>query len=409
LPDKPLKKWNAKTRSLRALDALNFFVADVQSGIGPFLAIYLATMQWNNERVGGALTVGALTGVMAQTPAGALVDHVQGKRRLVACGIGLLVLAALALGEYPAMAVVLGAQVLLGAAGTLFGPAVNAITLGLVAPSGLDRRIGRNQSFNSAGNVVAAVSMGLIAYWLSNRAIFFAVPLFAIPTLLALRSITPEEIDYERARGARADGEPAHISSLRVLLRDKRLLAFVGCTVLFHFANAAMLPELGELLARGRGRSSDLFMAACVITTQTVITLLAPWVARMAATWGRKPVLLLGFGVLPVRGVLYTLTAAPALLIGIQVLDGMANAIFGVVSILMIADLTRGTGRFNVAQGALATAVGVGASLSTTFAGFIVYRHGYHAGFLSLAGVAAVAVAALALTVPETLNPASRF
>jgi MFS family permease len=395
-----------RPRSLAALDLLNFFLADVQTGIGPFLAIYLAATNWNNQNVGIALTVGTLTGVLLQTPAGALVDHVRGKRRLVAYGILLLVLAALALGEYPMVAVVLGAQVLLGATGTIFGPAVNAITLGLVGPAHLDRRIGRNQSFNSAGNVVAAVSMGLIAYWLSDRAIFFAVPVFAVPTLIALRSIAPEEIDYERARGARADGEPAHVSGLSVLLRDRRLLVFVCCAILFHFSNAAMLPELGEMLARGRGRASDLFMAACVITTQTVITFLAPWVARKAATWGRKPVLLLGFGVLPIRGLLYTLTAAPALLIGIQVLDGVANAIFGVVSILVIADLTRGTGRFNIAQGTLATAVGIGASLSTTFAGFIVYRHGYYAGFLSLGGVAVAAVTLLGFALPETRKPA---
>jgi predicted MFS family arabinose efflux permease len=182
------------------------------------------------------------------------------------------------------------------------------------------------------------------------------------------------------------------------------LLGFIGCVALFHFANAAMLPELGELLATGRGRSSGLFMAACVITTQTVITLLAPWVGRKAAEWGRKPLLLIGFGVLPLRGVLYTLTTVPALLIGIQVLDGVANTVFVVVSILVIADLTRGTGHFNLAQGALATAVGVGASLSTTGAGFIVYHYGYHAGFLSLAVVGTVALAALAVAVPETLR-----
>lgn len=402
-----MKPWNAKTRSLHALDGLNFFLADVQTGIGPFVAIYLATRHWNNESVGFALTAASLTGVLVQTPTGALVDHVRAKRRLMAFGIVLLVLAALALGAYPMLAVALAAQILLGGVGTIFGPAVNAITLGLVEPSRLDRRIGRNQSFNSAGNVMAAVSMGLIAYWLSNRAIFFAVPLFAIPTLIALKSIRPEEIDYARARGARADGEPARVSGVSSLLHDRRLLAFTGCAVLFHFANAAMLPELGELLARGQGRSSALFMSACVITTQAVITLMAPWIGRKAAAWGRKPLLLIGFGVLPIRGVLYTLTAVPSLLIAIQVLDGVANAIFGVVSILVIADLTLGTGRFNLTQGALATAVGIGASLSTTGAGFMFYHYGYHAGFLSLAGVAAVALAALAFTVPETLKPAS--
>jgi MFS family permease len=394
-----------KTHSLRALDALNFFLADVQTGIGPFVAIYLATRHWNDQSVGLALTVASLAGVLMQTPAGALVDHARAKRRLIAIGVVLLVVGALALGAWPILAVVVAAHVMLGGVGTIFGPAVNAITLGLVGPTRLDRRIGRNQAFNSAGNVVAAVSMGLITYYLSARAIFFAVPLFAIPTFIALGSIAPGEIDYEQARGARADIQPGRVSRLSSLFRDRRLLAFIGCVTLFHFANAAMLPELGELLARGRGRSSGLFMAACVITTQVVITLLAPWVGRKAAVWGRKPLLLIGFGVLPVRGFLYTLTTVPALLIAIQVLDGIANAIFVVVSVLVIADLTRGTGRFSLAQGALATAVGVGASLSTLGAGFVVYHYGYDTGFLSLAGVAVAAFIVLWVALPETGQP----
>lgn len=392
------------TQSLRALDALNFFLADVQTSIGPFVAIYLATLHWNNERVGFALTVASLTGVLFQTPAGALVDHVRAKRELLALGVVLVVLATLGLGVYPILVVVLAAQIVLGGVSTILGPAVNAVTLGLIGPAHLDRRIGRNQAFNSAGNVVAAVSMGLVGYWLTARAIFFAVPLFAIPTLIALASISPQEIDHARARGARAGGEEVQIFRIQSLLRDRRLLAFIGCVTLFHFANAAMLPELGELLARGRGRSSNLFMAACVITTQAVITILAPWVGRKATAWGRKPLLLIGFGVLPLRGVLYTLTSIPWLLMAIQVLDGVANAIFGVVSVLVIADLTRGTGRFNLVQGALGTAVGIGASLSTAGAGFMVYHYGYDAGFLSLAGIAAAALVLLWLAVPETLT-----
>ncbi len=187
------------------------------------------------------------------------------------------------------------------------------------------------------------------------------------------------------------------------VLKNRPLLAFIGCAVLFHFANAAMLPQLGEMLAHGRAKVSAPFMSACVIVTQIVITFTASWLGAKASVWGRKPLLLVGFGVLPLRGILYTLTASVPFLVGIQVLDGIANAIFGVVSVLVIADLTRGSGRFNVTQGVLAGAVGIGASLSNAFGGFIAQSYGFAASFLCLAGVAFAAWILLWATVPETL------
>ena len=165
-----------------------------------------------------------------------------------------------------------------------------------------------------------------------------------------------------------------------------------------------MLPLLGEMLAKGKGRTSMMFMSACVVTTQLTITLIAGWTGHAAGSWGRKPLLLIGFGVLPIRGVLYTLTSNVYALVGIQVLDGIGAGIFGVVSILVIADLTRGTGRFNLTLGAIATAVGIGAALSQTIAGTIVHHSSNNAGFLFLAAVAATALVILWRLMPETLN-----
>jgi predicted MFS family arabinose efflux permease len=246
--------------------------------------------------------------------------------------------------------------------------------------------------------------MGLLGYFVSNRSIFFFVAAFAVPTILVLLLIRPGEIDYELARGA-SDGEKGgKAEGVPVLFRDRPLVVFLVCAVMFHFANAAMLPLLGEMLAQGRGRSSMLFMSACVVTTQLVVTLIASWSGRMAGTWGRKPVLLIAFAVLPIRGVLYTLTSNAALLVGIQIMDGIGAGIFGVVSVLVIADLTRGTGRFNLTLGAITTAVGIGAALSQLIAGSIVHRVSFRAGFLFLAGVALAAFAILHFLMPETRN-----
>jgi predicted MFS family arabinose efflux permease len=389
-------------RTLRGLDWLNFFLADVQTGVGPFLAIYLAGYKWNEESIGLALTVGGIAGILMQTPAGALVDRLRSKRALIAVGIVALVAGALLIALLPTFWSVMSAQVLIGGTSSIFGPAICALSLGIVGHRFFDRRQGRNQTFNSAGNVVAAVSMGLLGYFISNRSIFFFVSVCALPTILTLLIIRPDEIDYGRARGAKDGGEDGKPTEAWALLKDRPLLIFLACAVMFHFANAAMLPLLGEMLSRGKGRSSMLFMSACVVTTQLVITLLASWSGRKAGSWGRKPLLLVAFGVLPIRAVLYTLTHLTVALVAIQMLDGVAAGIFGVVSVLVIADLTQGTGRFNLTLGAISTAVGIGASMSQVIAGFIVHHLGYNTGFLFLATVAAVAFGILYFFMPET-------
>jgi MFS family permease len=388
--------------SLRALDWLNFFLADVQTGVGPFLAIYLASYAWDEERIGLALSVGGIAGIIAQTPAGALVDQVHKKRKIIAVGVSGLSLGALLIAFLPTFWSVMSAQILIGATSSIFIPAICAISLGIVGHQMFDARQGRNQSFNSAGNVFAAVSMGLLGYFVSNRSIFFFVALCTLPTLLALSKIRADEIDYERARGARKSDDEGKPAKAAALLRDRPLLIFLICAVMFHFANAAMLPLLGEMLAKGHGRSSMMFMSACVVTTQFTITMIAAWSGRKAGSWGRKPLLMIAFGVLPIRAVLYTLTSNTVALVAIQILDGVGAGIFGVVSVLVIADLTRGSGRFNVTLGAIATAVGIGAALSQAIAGAIVHHSSFNTGFLFLAAIAAAAFGVLYFFMPET-------
>ncbi|MCA1664642.1 MAG: MFS transporter [Myxococcales bacterium] len=398
------REKTASLQSLCALDWLNFFLADVQTGVGPFVAIYLADYKWNEERVGLALMIGGIAGIVTQTPAGWLVDRLRSKRALVAAAVAALAAGALVMALLPAWWPVMLAQLFIGGTSSIFIPVVCAISLGIVGRKQFDARQGRNQTFNSAGNVTAAVAMGLLGYFVSNRSIFFFVVALAIPTFVALTRIRSEEIDHELARGANDDDSPTVPVRSTALFDDRPLVIFLVCAVMFHFANAAMLPLLGEMLAQGRGRSSMLFMSACVVTTQLIITLIASWSGRKAGAWGRKPLLLIAFGALPIRGVLYTLTHDTELLVAIQLLDGIGAGIFGVVSVLVIADLTRGTGRFNLTLGAITTAVAIGASLSQVVAGGIVHRAGDRAGFLFLAAVAAAALAILYFFMPETRN-----
>jgi MFS family permease len=395
-----------KHRSLRSLEWLNFFLADVQTGLGPFLAAYLASSGWNPGRVGYALTLGGLVAVAMQTPAGAVIDAVHRKRTLLAVSLGVLVAGAfLLMGRLSSMTVY-SAQFLIGGSGAFLAPTVAAITLGLVGASAFDKQFGKNQAFNSAGNVFTALLVAYVSYKFGYRAIFVIAALLAIPAAVSLFAVDAKQIDYARARGSINDHGRTEAEGLSSLLKDRVLLCFLATAFLFHFANAAMLPQLGEMLSKGRTKAAAPFMSACIIVTQLVIAVTAACIGKRAAAKGRKSLLLLGFGVLPIRGVLYTVTHAAGALIAIQTLDGVANAIFGIVSILVVKDRTQGTGHFNIAAGSLATMVGIGAAASTTFGGLLIQHLGYRASFLGLAGIALLAFALLWFAVPETLSSA---
>ena len=399
-----IKAQDGEPQRLPALDAANFFLADVQTGLGPFLAAYLASSGWNPGQIGLALTWGGIVTIALQTPAGALVDRLRAKRSILvigtlALGAGALLLAASA-NRWP----VYLAQTIIGGAAPFLAPTLAAITLGLVGPKLFDRRFGRNQAFNAAGNVACALAIIAISRWMGNQAIFLFTAVLSIPTIVSVLAIRGDAIDHNAASGGTQKPDGDGRESLRFLMRDHALLFFLISVFLFHFSNAAMLPQLGEMLAKGAPQVAAQFMSACVIVTQLVISCTAGWIGRFANRHGRRGLLLAGFGVLPLRAVLYTLTAQPAALISIQILDGVANAIFTVVAVLVVADRTKGTGRFNLVQGALATSAGLGAALSNTFGGKIAEHYGFNDAFLALGAVAVMAVVLLWAAVPETLR-----
>jgi MFS family permease len=353
-----------------------------------------------------ALTIGGIITVMLQAPAGAIVDQLRSKRLILVLASAVLALGAVLLSITAAPWAVYTSQVLIGGAGPFLGPTLAAVTMGIIGVTFFDRQFGKNQSFNSAGNVACALLIAGVSHLFGNRAIFITAAVLTIPTVLAIRAIKSKDIDYDLARGAvQVDGKevPARASVIQTLLGDRILLVFLACAFLFHFANAAMLPQLGEMLSHGTRATAAPFMSACIIVTQVVIMCCAPAIGRFANLHGRKPLLILGVGVLPIRAVLYTLTHNTDSLIAIQLLDGVANAIFGVVSIFVVADRTRATGRFNLVQGSLATAVGLGAAFSTMFGGKLIQHFSYRISFLSLGAVAALAFLLLWSAIPETL------
>jgi MFS family permease len=398
--------WDAGFRP-RSLDAVNFLLADVRGALGPYLNVFLVTQRhWSQTEVGWVTTVSGLLGLVAQTPAGAMIDLTRRKRGVVVVALVVLAAGAATIFAAPVFWPVLLANTLMAVVGDVFGPAVAALTLGLYARQRLARRMGRNSAFDHAGNVAIAVAAGAVGYVFSQRAVFLMVPVFAMLAAAATLSIPGRAIDQDLARGLDDGGDTAEggqgPSGIRALLRSRPLVVFALCAMLFHFANAALLPLVGQKLAQSHPALATAMMSSCIVAAQLIMLPVALVVGRTADRVGRKPILLLGFAVLPVRAVLYTLSDSAPWLIGVQLLDGVGAGIFGAITPLVIADLMRGTGRYNLAQGAVATTQGVGASLSGLAAGIIVDHLGYSAAFLASGAAACVALAALFFAMPET-------
>ncbi|MFD0934503.1 MFS transporter, partial [Methylobacterium trifolii] len=303
--------------------------------------------------------------------------------------------------------IVLLAMAAHSAASCILTPAIAAISIGLVGHARAGERLGRNASFQALGNAVAAAGMGACGYYLSNGAVFYLTAALVVPTIMALSAIRAEEIDAtlrtqeaESDAAGQAAGEGA--GGVKALLTNRVLLSFAACMTLFFLANAAMLPLVGSALTLRASETATVLVAACIMVPQAVLAVLAPTVGRLAERWGRYPVLLIGFAALPLRGLLLAYTDNPYLLVSIQVLDGISASVLGVMVPLIVSDLTRGTGRFNLALGAVGTAMGIGAALSTSLAGIMADRLGSHTAFLGLALVGLAAFLLVALIMPET-------
>ena len=390
-------------KSLRGLDWFIFFVADVQTGFGPFIAIYLTSQKWTQVDIGFVLSAGGVIALLGQTPGGALVDAARSERLVAGAALTAIAMSALAYALMPIFPVVLTAAALHAAASCVLGPCIVAISLGLVGHAAMGERLGRNARSASLGNSSAAAAMGAIGYLLSPGWVFFVTAALLIPTLVALSQIRPAEVDPERAHGGPTErkigGSPAEV---RTVLRKPALLILAGCALLFHLANAAMLPLMGSVLTMRSSERATVLIAACIVVPQLVVAAISPWVGHRAELWGRRPFLLVAFAALTIRGLLFASITDPYWLVAVQMLDGITAAALGVMVPLMIADITRGTGRFNLAQGVVGTAVGVGASISPTLAGYLTDHFGSHVAFLALALIAATAFAAVWALMPET-------
>lgn len=386
----------------RGLDGLNLFVANIQTGFGPFISVYLTTQGWTQTSIGTALSLGTVAAMASQIPAGALVDAMRSKAAVALFSLLAFSASALLFAIRPTALWVYAAEVLHGFSSCTLGPAVAAMSLALVGPAMLGRRLGRNARFASIGNGIGAALMGACGYYVSERAVFFLTAAVTLPALLSLLPLAGLRDPALAPKG----GWPQHSAPPRIpvltLLANRALVIFALCAMLFTLGNSAMLPLAGSTLTKEAGNFASLLIAGCIIVPQLVVAVISPTIGALAEQRGRRLVLLIGFCTLPVRGVLFATLANPAALVLIQGLDGIAAACVGILVPLVASDVAGRSGRYNLSIGFIGLAIGVGATISTAFAGWIADAFGTPAAYAGLALVGLIAVVLAFGAMPET-------
>lgn len=385
----------------RGLDWLNLFVANIQTGFGPFVSVYLTTQGWTQTAIGLALSVGTVVAMASQLPAGALVDAARSKQRVGLLSILAFGASALLFALWPVPLAVYVAEALHGFSSCTLGPVIAAMSLAITGPAALGLRLGRNLRFAAIGNGVGALLMGTCGYFLPESAVFYLTAALTIPAVVALMPLS--RVGRESWLPMPGDEqEPAAVQPLRKVLGDRRVLIFAACAALFTFANAPMLPLAASALTRLAAGDAGILVAACIVLPQLIVTVISPAAGRLAETNGRRLVLLLGFSMLPLRGLLFALTTDPALIVLVQILDGVAAACFGVMVPLVISDIAGRSGHFNLCLGVVGFAIGIGATTSTALAGWLADEVSFPAAFTGLAVVGLAATALLWTAMPET-------
>ncbi|MDR3067653.1 MAG: MFS transporter [Comamonas sp.] len=383
--------------SRRRLPGLNFFLADVRDGLGPFLGVLLLGQGWRADDIGYVMTAGGIAGMLATAPMGAWVDASRHKRLLLALGIGALTVATLALWHSPSFGVVLVSQLVTGVVGALLGACVMGITLGLADPRHLSQQLGINEAWSHAGNMTAAALAGLAGYRWGISAVLLLMTMMACASLICLRSIRPQDIDHERARGlgpASASGGIPRVptSTLQRLSHAGELGLLAATMLLFHLGNAAMLPLFAQAMVTRTGIDPSAFTASTVIVAQLVMIPMALWAGRFASHHGYRPLVMAALMVLPVRGLVAGFWDSPWAVIPVQALDGVGAGLLGIALPGLVSSILRGTGHINAGLGAVMSIQGLGAALSPALAGAIAQHYGYSTAFASLGLIATAAL-----------------
>jgi MFS family permease len=401
--ERPASRSPAAGGAAHGLDWFNLFVANIQTGFGPFIAVYLSSQSWTQTAIGFALSIGTVSSMASQVPAGALVDAIENKTRVAAFSVLVFTASALMFAVHPIPLFVYLAEVLHGISSCTLGPAIAAMSLALAGRFAMGLRLGRNARYAAVGNGLGAALMGACGQYVSERAVFYLTAALTLPALLALLPLRRFALDRRDAVPNRdpEEGAPAERAGFLRVLADRRLLIFCGCAMLFTFANAPMLMLISGTLT-AKGSNPSLLIAACIVLPQIIVALASPTVGRVAERRGRRLVMLIGFSMLPLRGLFLATTSNPVLLVALQVFDGIGAASFGIMVPLTVSDVAARSGHFNLSLGAVGFAIGMGSTLSTPAAGWLADHFGMRIAFYGLTAIGMAAVLLVAFGMPET-------
>jgi len=379
-------------RSLQALCLTSFFIADVRDGLGPFLGIFLTQRHWQPDDIGLLMTAGGVAGLLATLPAGFITDASKNKRLILALLCVLITGTTLLLWLSQANAVVAFSQIVSGICAAFVGPLITGITLGLTGQKGFSAQMGKNEAFNHGGNFITALIAGGIAWYWGIGGIFILMTCTMLLTLIALTGIRSSDIDDNAARGLES-GASAQVPDFSVLVKNKPLLITGLTLLLFHLANAALLPMLSMRVAAAPGAvNPGLYAAATVIISQLVMIPVAIWTAGRIDRVGYWRLIMLALLVMPVRAALAASSAAPLMMVPVQILDGVAAGVLGVVVPSFIVVLLRGNGHVNAGQSVVMLMQGVGAAMSPALTGMIAGHYSFATAFSVLSVIALTAL-----------------
>jgi len=389
----------------RPLEALNFFMADMQAGVGPFLGVFLSQHGWRTGAIGTVMTLGGVAGVLVTAPAGALVDHTRRKRTYVILSGLFTVLASALIWLSQSFWVIAASQVSTAIAGAAIGPAVVGMTLGIVRQQGFNQQNGRNQAFNHAGNMVGAGLSGLLGWMFGLVAVFWLAAVFALLSVISVLRIPRRLIDDQAARGLAKDQDAGAAEALGPLLQSKPLRVLAACLAPFHLGNGGLLPLYGLAVVQAHQGDPAGTVALTIVVAQSVMVVASIVAMRMAQARGYWLVILVTFIALPIRALVAASIITGWGVYPVQVLDGIGAGLQSVAVPGLVARVLAGTGRVNVGQGAVLTVQGVGAALSPAMGGWIAQGFGYPLAFLVMGGLSLGSLA-LWLGFSSMLRPA---
>jgi MFS family permease len=394
-----------RPQNLRApsLDWLNFLIADVRGGLGPYVVVYLVTnLDWSPTVAGLVSSLGGWLGLATQTPIGAWLDRTNRKRAALLWALLVLAVGAMTIAFVPEFWPVVLANGAMQVVSGVFEPAVAALTVGLCARNVLTARMGRNAAWSRGGNIVVAIISGVVAWLFSARGVFLQVPVIAVLTACVAMTIPYSKVDLRRARGLESgEGRSEGPRGWKTLLRSRALVVFGACSLLYELADAPLLTLVGQKLGADQPGSGIVLTSALIIASQAGMLVASVFVGKRADALGYRFLMAVGFAMLPVQALLTVLSSHPAYLISVQAFGGIGVGLFAALTPIWLADATRGTGHYNFSQGVMSTLRSLGVTTSGLISELLVDHLGYAAAFLGCGLIGIVATVLLWVGLPD--------